>query len=177
MENTYILKVTVIRPVANRDSHAAPYVFWDLGRSYFILVLKIKLSYSNMQSQNLLRFFIPVLSLTPEDFFFPVPEYFLSEAKFVSAYPVQWEHQKQVIPFILQSLLQRTDITLPSVFFSLNIPHFMSFIIRLSKAFAFSVLICGVFPTSKFFKLSCSWSLPLALDEVILSQLVFAFFF
>lgn len=130
-----------------------------------------------MQSQNLLRFFIPVLSLTPEELFFPVPEYFLSEAKFVSAYPVQWEHQKQVIPFILQSLLQRTDITLPSVLFSLNIPHFMSFIIRLSKAFAFSVLICGVFPTSKFFKLSCSWSLPLALDEVILSQMVFAFFF
>lgn len=76
MENTYILKVTVIRPVANRDSHAAPYVFWDLGRSYFILVLKIKLSYSNMQSQNLLRFFIPVLSLTPEDFFFPFQNIF-----------------------------------------------------------------------------------------------------
>lgn len=92
MESTYILKVTLILPLANRYSLTALCVFWDFGRSSFIWVLKIKLSYSNMQSQNLLRFFIPVLSLTPEDLFFPLPEYFLSKAELVSAYPVQWEH-------------------------------------------------------------------------------------
>lgn len=38
-------------------------------------------------------------------------------------------------------------------------------------------MLCGVFPTSRFFKLSSTWTLPMALHEVILSQLVFAFFF
>lgn len=109
-DGEHILKATAILHLANSDRCATPPVFRDSCRSYSILVLEIKLSYSHMQSQNLLRLFISVLFLTAEDFFSPAPEYFLSKLKLLAADPVQWEHCERVVPFLLQSLLKRTDI-------------------------------------------------------------------
>lgn len=103
-DGEHILKATPVLHLANRGSHATPCVFGDLCRSYFILVLEIKLSYSNMQSQNLLRLFIPVLSLTLEDFLFLVPECFLSELKLVAAYPAATENK--LFPFSYKAFLK-----------------------------------------------------------------------
>lgn len=83
-DGEHILKVTPILHLANRDSRATPCVFRD-----FMQIVCHSGAYNNMQSQNLLRLFIPVPSLTLEDFFF-VPEYFLSKLNLVAAYPVQW---------------------------------------------------------------------------------------
>lgn len=117
-DGEHILKVTPILHVANRDSHATSCLSGDLCRSYLMLLLEIKLSHRNMQSQNLLRLFIPVLSLTPENVFFsrsrifPVKTYFcccLSSAveTLRTSYSLFW------------SLLKRTAIMLLSVMIAL----------------------------------------------------------
>jgi len=49
-DGEHILKVTPILHLANGDSHATLCAFGDLCRSYFILMLEIRLSYSNVQS-------------------------------------------------------------------------------------------------------------------------------
>lgn len=151
----------------------SPCTLRDLWRSFFILVLEVEYHIVICTVKTYLGYLFQYFPYHQKPFFFFlflfVQNTSCQNFSFLLFTQCSGNTGNKLLPFSYKDFWKRqVSHYHPSVLQPKYTPCFL-------KLSAFSVLICGIFLTSSFFKLS--WTLPVALHEVILSELLFAFFF